>query len=191
MGESASEFAGVPALACCLLVSTRRWVQLQSCMVTKVICSARARMLRGRSKHRSGRISIDRNVTVMRPVSVVGGSARSQPARPEYRGARQFAEHGLTGHAMYGSWCVAVAWRRVVQRTLTRHEKQDDCRRSASIMASSAVTKKTHCHPCVSNYESGQLGAWERLLLTRRVHQTMRLRTGQHSLRVRWAHIRL
>ena len=48
----------------CLLESTRRWVELQSCMVTKVTCSTKVRMFRRNLKHGSRRRSAVHNTTV-------------------------------------------------------------------------------------------------------------------------------
>ena len=58
IGESISEFEVFKRQCvdhCCLSESTRRWVESLSCMVTKVTCSTRVRMLRGRSMRGSRR----------------------------------------------------------------------------------------------------------------------------------------
>ena len=67
LGESISEFEVSKRLCanhCCLLESTRRCVELQSCKVTKGTCPTRARMLRGKFDHGSRRRSAVHNTTV-------------------------------------------------------------------------------------------------------------------------------
>ena len=90
------------------------------------------------------------------------------PSLPPEPSARQIAEHELTGHAVYRSWCR----RRRVERMRIPHERKESCLKLASIMASS---KKMCCRSCVSSVGTVQLVVWEQQLLTGRERQIMRV----------------
>ena len=92
------------------------------------------------------------------------------PNLPPEPSARQIAEHELTGHAVYRSWC-----RRRVERMRIPHERKESCLKLASIMTSLVVTKKMCCRSCVSSVGTVQLVVWEQQLLTGRERQIMRV----------------
>ena len=77
IGESISMFEVFKrrcANHCCLLEGTRRWVELLSCMVTKVTCSTKVRMLRRKWMHGEG----DERFTILRLYSCVQREQRVQ-----------------------------------------------------------------------------------------------------------------
>ena len=81
--------------------------------------------------------------------------------------AKQIAEHELTGHVVYRSWCR--------HRMRIPHERMESCRESASIMASLVVTEDVLPILCVSSVGTVQPDAWERQLLTGRERQITRV----------------
>ena len=97
------------------------------------------------------------------------------PILPPQPSARQIAEHELTGHAVYRSWCRHCVARRRVERMRILHDKKESCLKSASIMASLVVTEKMFCQSCVSSVGTVQPDAWERQLLTGRERQITRV----------------
>ena len=82
------------------------------------------------------------------------------PNRPPEPSARQIAEHELTGHAVYRSWCRHCVVEGV-ERMRIPHERKESCLKWASIMASLVVTKKLCCRSCVSSVGTVQLAVWE------------------------------
>ena len=96
------------------------------------------------------------------------------PNRPPEPCARQIAEHELTGHAVYRSWC------RHCEASKGRahahsSERKESCQKWASTMASLVVTEKMCCRSCVSSVGTVRMDASVRLLLTGRVRQTTRV----------------
>ena len=69
------------------------------------------------------------------------------PNLPPEPSARQIAEHELTGHAVYRSWC-----RHCVASKGRAHatERKESCQELALFAASSVVTAKMCCRSCVS-----------------------------------------
>ena len=90
------------------------------------------------------------------------------PNLPPESSARQIAEHELTGHAVYRSWC-----RHCVASK--GHKRKESCLKLASLMASLVVAKKMCCRSCVSSVGTVQLVVWEQQLLTGRERQIMRV----------------
>ena len=70
---------------------------------------------------------------------------------------------------------VVIALRRRVERMRIPHGRMESCPKSASIMASVAVTKKICCRFCVSSVGTVQLDEWERQRLTGRERQITRV----------------
>ena len=100
------------------------------------------------------------------------------PTLPPEPRARQIAEHELTGHALYRSWC--------------RHNVASNGRAHAHASREEGELPEIgiECgflgrdREDVSNAETVQLDAWERQLLTGRVRQTTRVHFRQHASRV-------
>ena len=87
------------------------------------------------------------------------------PNLPPEPSARHIAEHELTGHAVYRSWCRHCA---ASKGRPHAHSWKERCQKLASIMASLVVTEKMCCRSCVSSVGTVQLDVWERQLLTGR-----------------------
>ena len=90
------------------------------------------------------------------------------PSLPPEPSGRQIAEHELTGHAVYRSWC--------------RHRVASNGRAHAHSSREEGElpeigTEKMCCRSCVSKVGTVQLDAWVRQLLTGRVRRTTRVRS--------------
>ena len=95
------------------------------------------------------------------------------PNLPPEPSARQIAEHELTGHAVYRSWCRhCVASKGRAHPHSSREEGELP---EIGIDYGFFVTKKMCCRSCVSSVGTVQLVVWEQQLLTGRERQIMRV----------------
>ena len=96
------------------------------------------------------------------------------PNLPPQPSARQIAEHELTGHAVYRSWCRhCVASKGRAHAHSSREE--GELPETGIDYGFLVVTEKMCCRSCVSNAETVQPDAWEQQLLTGRERQTTRV----------------
>ena len=96
------------------------------------------------------------------------------PNLPPEPSARQIAEHELTGHAVYRSWCRhCVASKGRAHAHSSREE--GELPEIGIDLASLVVTEKMCCQSCVSSVGTVQPDAWERQLLTGRERQITRV----------------
>ena len=95
------------------------------------------------------------------------------PNLPPEPSARQIAEHELTGHAVYRSWCRHCIASK--SRAHAHSSRKDGELPEIGIDYGSFSTEKMCCQPCVSSIGTVQLDTWERQLLTGRVRQTTRV----------------